>query len=652
MFRFSFDDIVVSDPVNWVDFSETLEHDNEIKGVLPKYENRLKFSGGGYDYIYKKYLSDGYCTHVKFKVDQSCAGDGNFIRVFEGIVFVKDCKFNLNKCTVECEIEDNNYGARVYNNKSIKVYVDTVLTKNGETLVPVPSTLVYMFDPVDGSLIPDRVKTYSIYDCFRFIIDFMTDNLVGFESDYLQAAFVKQFYITTGGLIRKPTDITMPPELPLISFEMMFKEVNKKYPIAFTVVNRNGKPTIKIENEDYFYSQNTSGAYLKDIQDLHQLFNNEVLYSSVKFGGPSVPVDVTKHHFAFDKFRSFKEEEYFFTGECNIDKKLDLYADWVADSNIIEELVVTNTSNSSYDTQIFIVQQQGGFAVNQANPITGADPYYYNSEFTNDQVSLRQKAVEMYLQDNVLGFRASLSAEQLGPGLFLPPPYASVPILETSGEYQVQFNQDSALPNYDTTGNYNTSLWRYTAAQQGSYAFETGIGFIKDSPNNPVDSGLKIEFHIVFRRYNSSNVIVETNDVNCGTFNFDGGYEVKAAANFNLSVGDYVIVVYYHIRSRLSSVPIGFVLNIVAGSWFRNISSPTAAVRPSYGINKPYLASMLQFEYPISNETYFLIKQDLSKSIIVSNGDGRNRECWIRNISRNYNSSMAQCELITDIVII
>ena len=40
---------------------------------------------------------------------------------------------------------------------------------------------------------------------------------------------------------------------------------------------------------------------------------------------------------------------------------------------------------------------------------------------------------------------------------------------------------------------------------------------------------------------------------------------------------------------------------------------------------------------------------DLSKRIIINNGDGRDRECWIRRIERNFKSGMADCEMITDI---
>lgn len=647
MLQFYLDGILVSDPVNWADFTETMEHDDTIKGVLPKYENTLQFTGGGFDYLYKKFLMDGYCSFVTLEVFSKCSQSDPFTLEFKGLIFTKDCRFNLNKCLAEAAVEDNNYGARIYNNKTIKVFVNSVLTKNNKVLAPVPETLLTFFRPIDGVYVLDKpIKTYSIYQCFRFIIDFMTDNLVGFESNYLLSGEFSMFNITTGGLIRKPDDVTLPPEVPQISFEMLFTEVNKKAPIAFTVVDRGGKPTIKIENEEYFYSQNESGAVLRNIDDLVQFFNDEVLYSSVKFGGPTADIDLTIHHFAYDKFRSFAEEEYYFTGECNIDKVLDLVGTWIADSNIIEELFVTNTDNDSYDTDIFFIQYIFGNAVQAPNPLTLADPFYYNPKLTNDQVAMRYKSLELILQDNVLSFRAALGADQLSGALYLPP---AVGATDTSPQLQVRFDQDSALPNYDTTGNYNTSTWRYTAPQAGQYVFESGMSFIKDDPNNPVDTGQQVEVHMVFARFNSANAQVETVDNLVGIFDFDGNYPIRSAATFILNIGDYVIVRYYHIRKRISSLPIGFTVIIGHGSWFRNVSSPTAAIRPTYGVNLPYQTSGLDFEYPISKEQWNLIKNDLSRSIIVNNGDGRNRKSWIRKISRNFSTSIAECELITDI---
>jgi hypothetical protein len=129
MFKFYFDDIEVNDPINWDTFSETLEHDDEIKGVLPKYELKLSFNGKAYDVLYrKKFQINGYCTYTTFKA-LSTSDNINYTVELEGLIYTKDCRFFLNKGVVETDVEDNNYGAKIHNNKSIKVCVNNLITK-------------------------------------------------------------------------------------------------------------------------------------------------------------------------------------------------------------------------------------------------------------------------------------------------------------------------------------------------------------------------------------------------------------------------------------------------------------------------------------------------------------------------------------------
>lgn len=653
-YRFYIDGQLVPDPINWDTFTETLEHDSDIKGILPKYEIKVNFNGKGFKLLFEKYQTEGYCAVAELAIDSSY-DNNTFERDLDGLIFLKDVKFSLNKGIAECEVDDNNYGAKIYNNKSIKVYIDTDKTKNGQALTPVPFTSSFFFNPANGVAIPTLRKLFLVRDCFEFLIGFMTDNSLGFESDFLTS--LSDFYITTGSLIRKPTDTTFPPKAPFISFKELFSEVNKKYPLAFTVVDRNGTPTIKIEDEDFFYSQNSSGSELLDINDLEQYFNNEVLYSSVKFGGPTATIDVTKHHFNFDIFRTFKEEEYYFTGECNIDKTLDLVGEWIADSNIIEELVVTNTSNTSYDENIFFVLIDPQFTWmtdKQPNPLTGADPYYYNWKYTNDQVSLRHKSFEFFIQDNTYGFRASLSADQI-TGVGFPPPPLNSPDAQ-SILYRIKFDKDSISPDYDPGNNYDAANFKYIAPVLGKYTFDSGVSWKKGTgSDNPVDSNQRVQFFLQFQRRNSLDVTQEVVNVDCGQFLYNGQYVVTASASFNCNAGDNVMMNWYIKYNRVSpdsffSLP--FYLNILYGSWFRNVSSPVDVIRPTNGINKPYLGSTLKFEFPISKQQYKLIKSDLSKSILVNNGDGRMRRCWIRRIERNSSTSMADCELITDIIII
>ena len=226
----------------------------------------------------------------------------------------------------------------------------------------------------------------------------MTDGLVGFESDYLDYTQLPLGDVTArntvvflGEEIRVPSQ----DKTASISFNDLFKEVDKKYPIGFTVITgSDGRPTIKIENADYFYGTGNS-ITIQNIEDLSESFDNEILYSKVIFGGTTADYNATLHSFGQVQFLGFKEEEYHLTGECNIDKALDLKGEYIVDTNIIEEMVQTNTSSDTYDDDTFFVECRyydatTVQAIAYEDLVTNAaTPAYYNGMFANNKVAER-----------------------------------------------------------------------------------------------------------------------------------------------------------------------------------------------------------------------------------------------------------------------
>ena len=46
MFEFWIDGVKYADPLNWKEFTESIEYDDQLNVFLFKYETKLKFSGG------------------------------------------------------------------------------------------------------------------------------------------------------------------------------------------------------------------------------------------------------------------------------------------------------------------------------------------------------------------------------------------------------------------------------------------------------------------------------------------------------------------------------------------------------------------------------------------------------------------------------
>lgn len=660
-FKFYLDGIQVSDPVNWDDFTETIERDSDIKGILPKYELKLNLVGGGYEYLYNKYIEHGFCYIVELIVEQSCSDD-KYEKIFTGNIFISDCKFNLNKCYVECSVEDNNYGSRIRNNKSIKTSIDSDKSKNGVTIIPANYVNAKFFNPADGSLLPDTRRVYSLYECFKYLVSFMSDGKLGFESDFI-------YNIETG--LSRGVELRLHGGVaPFICFKDLFKEVDKKIPIGFTIVERNGTPTLKIEDALYFYNLANS-LNIDYIEDLEQSFNNEVLYSNFNIGGKTAYFDPLIHTFIPRQFIGFNQEEYFLGGVCNIDSTLDLESGYIIDSNIIEELVVSNTSNRLYDEDTFFIQmtQPSGIWTAVKYPQTGGG-FYYNGDYTNEKIANRNDFsgdAALYSGLDTSGFKATITDRpndtygnigfrdfiQYNAAVVPPNPQ---PPAQTSAQLQTKFNDDSTPPNYNLGAHYDTSTWRYVVPLSGDYFFYTNIAFKLYQPANYLTLGInrKWRINVTIKHYESSGLIVNTYTE---TFPSDttyyglgpGEYNFSNSKYFSCSLDDYVEV-WVSMTSepinRFFPSEIRTIMNNT--SEFKSLATSSGGGIVQEGDTDGYKCSKLEFERPLSNQEYNNMKADLSKSLNINHDGNSNKRVWIRKTSRKLATGEMKWEMISD----
>lgn len=647
MFKFYLDNILVKDPLNWDEFTETIERDNEIKGLLPRYDIKLTFSSDAYKYLYDQLRLNGYCQLVQLDVDYKCSG--GFERILTGFIFISDCKFNLTKCTVECQVTDNNYGAKIFNNKSIKAYLNAGISKNGTTITPCSYDDVFMFTPSTGLYLGTTVRGYKVWDAFRFLIDFMSDGDLGFESDYLTTMSGEfdpdGLRIATGHELR----IFDASTFPFISFQDLFKEIDKKYPLGFTVINVSGVPTIKIENADYFYN-NTSSIRIEDINDLQESFNNEILYSSIKLGDPNAIDSDGTHSYDQIRFFNFITEEYHLQGACNIDKVLDLTSTFICDTNIIEGLVATDTSNDSYDDEFVLFQTYNNsgtqLASQTVDPTSGNLPFYYNSNLRNNEVASRynlQGNIAIYLGTNNDLFLASSNIIQ-----DMSVEFASFPLNNPNINLStlIFFQNDSALPNFDTNNRYNNTTYRYTSPANGVYTFESNI------------TALWFELYgatiyVAFNVYDSGSALQQT--IYGPAYNFPASTGSFYNSTFNGTCTVYLPSGYYvevHLGVFLptSSITPGLIndFKIQPGSNFSCIASINGGGVYEAKNANDYFVSRFEFIKSLSYENYNSIKLDLSKSLTINDGTF-DKKVWIRKLVRKLSTGEMEWELISNL---
>ena len=643
MFEFYLNNTLVSDPVNWQDFTETIERDDIIFGLLPKYDVKLTFTGGGYNFLYTEYRTNGFCKLINLTVVYQCSQNAPKETVLNGTIFISECKFNLNKCEVTCDVLDDNYGAKIFNNKNVKGYLDAPLSKNGVTITPCATEDIQLFTPTTGVF--GAVKqAYILKDAFRYIIDFMTDGTVGFESTFLDAD-VNIFGLSYLRLMAGSTIRSSDTTAPFLSFQELFTEVYKKYNIGFTVISVAGKPTIKIEDTDYFYN-NSPSLTITDIEDLLLSINQEVLYSSVKFGGESKEFDGVLYDFPQTRFFSFAEEEYYLQTECNIDKLLDLKGNFIADSNIIELIYATDPTNDTYDKDVFFIENS---AVNLAqfapSPLGTGLPYYFNANLTNNKVAERfilAGNIALYLNstgDEFWATKTSDAAVITSPvAVTVAVPYQSAPI---------SFQDDSTPPNTNPNGNYDNTLFRYTSPASGVYTFEayTHFGWLSDTTDltcyfkyDVYDAGFGYQYSVI-----SSGFFKIPPGGAAGFYDLISTDAVYIPATFYCDVSFYVVIGADDFNDHIG------LLTLYTGAYWKTVAIQNGAGVYKAENLKQYFASKLEFARPLSNDEYKTLKLDLSKNLLVGTGPTPDKKGWIRKTIRNLATGETQWELISNL---
>jgi len=618
------------------DFEELVERDKDIRGLILSYPIELTFFGDAYDYIVGQLDTGGFCQTIEVLIQERCSETGVYEDDINGLMFLADNSFirNETECTIRVKVADNNYGAKIKNNKNIQATLSVPFSKNGVAITACPVTQVAMFRPSNGVAVAVRY-CYDIVDAFRYLVSFMTDGEVEFISDYLdsltinsQGSTVQGIALVTGLELRAAGHT----DAPDISFRELFDEVNKKFNIGFTIEDNNGTPRMRIEDDAYFY--NTGISFIADkIPKLESSFDPELLYSSIKLGSSNTATyDNTDHSLPPIQFLTFLEEQYTVQGTCNIDKELDLVSDFIIDHNIIEELIETNTTNEDYDDEVIMIQ----YYLSGASPTatqgfyttsSGAFPALYNEILTNRIVARTwnvQGDVAKYLgngNDEFYAERTSSSAVVTHLTL----------LTDTTNPYP--FENDSVAPGTDPNNRYNNSTYRYTSPQNGVYGFQFTVNM------DVTFLGSSATIEISAERYSAANVLLETFLVFSYPVLF-GSNGYAGDAEFFLVTGEYV-----RIKSAVTGSKIQF---RYVGGLFTCVASTTGGGIYEEKDADEYYVRKYEFEYPISKDDFDTIKADLSKGFTIGKDSSNTMTAWIRKLSRKKKGGLATIEMITN----
>ncbi len=461
----------------------------EAELVYANNNNLDPFTISGYDYL-NQLFDSGICSECRVRIDDKISPTETIV-VYVGVIKVPDIKKDLQKQTISTKVVDNSFYSYINNNRSIEIDPKSNVSKSRIAIDPCPVYECDMFDSATfdyGAPFGFLYYGHKISDLFRYLLTFITDNKVGFKSDYIESPNNGiHLFLFDGGSLAEPNT---QPEM-VISFDKLFKEVFKAQNISYYIdASDKENPIVRMEESEFFFKKNTSISFT-DIKEMKVRVDGSKLFGTVKVGSTKT-ISGSAPHLTFSEGTSYfgwKQETYSPIGQCNTDQELDLVNEFPISSNMINNQVVGAT-DSNFE-ELFMVQMGGVDTTTLEAQAVGFSyfgvslPKYYNLGLNNVNKLQRhgnnfQTTLVNTQQMNGDGFRASLGSEELigiqsSPGNPVNfPSFTQNFITNGVTIVPIEYADEFGGQNYDSNGNYTNAganAGQYLVPIPGDYSF-------------------------------------------------------------------------------------------------------------------------------------------------------------------------------------
>jgi hypothetical protein len=671
MIKFTLDYIEVDPALNWQDINFTIKTEKQYNLFLQYQEYTLDFGGSGFAYLYDKINNDTFCESIPCEIFSTC--DKVDYLIFSGAILLTDCEVNERTCTVKCKVVDKSFFSKINNNKTIKTALDSGKTKNGEILENCNQYTVDVYSVLNNNF-KYEVECARVWDAFNYMIGFMSDNTISFKSDaFAYTGIYGGIALTTGYRMRKGTVTALAGRWQQFSFLELYQEVNKRIPLVLMVEDpygKLGKPVIRIEPAEYrFGAQQNFNAVA--IDEIITSFDTDKLYAKLKFGSPVDYNSIYKFPEAIT-FYGFREEEFHLLGTCNLDLTLDLTANWIVSSNLIEKMV--QNLDQSYDSDIVMLSTESltfttGRTTNTNFINTVPAAYYYNELLNNDNIS---KRYGQNLSAELASYYASSNTGEVYA--FANTPASSDNAHGAGVLYTVEEKSDFLTAELYDYGNYfDTTTHQYTAQETAVYNFEAKITFQTGSISTGTSivlfqhyiahydsaGNLKTRYHFGTR----NNYYTGLADDSFWAFSASSGNYSAAIPNVTISMvkGDYIKLVMRSIPHGTAPSYDNFYhyFNIQTGdvTWGIELTSDATYLRCTatsiFGgifnnVNPNNLRVKLhKFNYPMTEPEWLNILNNPIGNVKFAMDGQKIRNGWIQEIKYSPVTGQAQFTLNT-----
>ena len=670
------------EPLGIDDIEVVIKRDDEVLGgVFISYEGSLEFWGDGFRFIYNEFKKNGFCNFINIRIVDN---DNN--RELKGVIRITSCEFDLQKSVVSAPIDDDNFGAYIFN-KNIKAKLDVGKSKNGVAIQPATVRSWTLFNPQAQNTSSNRYGI-TYFEAMKFLVSFMSDGKIGFKSDFLQYGsnnlnWGGQLVLMRGLEVRMYLNTT--ESIVTTSFQEAFENLRALFPVLFGIeIDTNGQVYLRIEEESYFAS--TQNALVIDYQDdLILTFDTYKLYSHIKLGSGKVAnynpaANPQIHSFAPIRFLQFQQEEYQLQTTCNIDKQKDLSLSYISDHNIIEELVETNVNNSSYDNDIFIIHCVGdspNLREAVVNQISGINAWLYNIGISNRKVIERfgfAGNIAFYQSNLDTTFRAERNTDNTWYAVSrysanVQPNEAPYATFSGSPPFPT-FLDKISYPNeiFDNANSYNNVLYEFVAPTAGYYTFNVEQTF-QMAPNAKYTGLIYNQPSNITAAVDNILSLIVLSPLNVFQFEFTdlkvylNHIEDRDIATQNINQSFYLVAgqkVVVSVRAKIRCFNPAFqvfnqnetgyqedVMQIKEGVFECTASLNGGGVYKNSQSNK-YFTANLKFKNITNQNKWDNLKFGVAKSILVNRDGNSNYVAWSKEIRRNWITTETDFTAVTN----
>lgn len=661
MFKFYLNGVEIQDhPDGWDNMASTIKRDDLSGGLIFDTDIRL-ISYGGHD-LYQSlktlWETDRFGSST-FDVYQR-SGTSGYILIHSGSLFHSDMKWALVNNSVEFKVDDSSWYAKINNNKNIESSLDVPVSKNGVIITACPSFQITLHKVLNGSNLSPYRLAYKVHDVLKYLIDFMTDGTVGFQSDTFNTGGQYEGYCLISGPEMYDHLHTISPRL---SFEMVFESLKKLFNLKFAITGSMTAPVIQIETSEYFWDKSTAYTLSDVPEEVLLTVATDKLYSGVSVGCNKFETTSSLRLPDILPMTTFREDSFHFQTVDNIDNILDLKYGLVSSCAAIEVVTELLSGYESYDQDTFIINYDPATNKSIQSDWVNSGHHLYNETLNNINIlnrwvnSFPGDVVANFFPVNNNRFQANRTTAAADNGLTVT---HSDSYIGTDGP--VCFNDDFTL-GFDPSGNYggttpagtnvNVANSIYTAPVNGNYTFTAGVYVQITNYQFVLIGGQSYpkEVSIHFQKFNAANVMID--DLICpGQSFFNNIWNVVTGTwNTYLNAGEYVAV-YLHFK--YTSVPAN------PGNWFYTYKiNPNQTVFACTGIDSGYMtirvpagngykALKINFKYPITLADYQTIRSSKSGLISVPLSGNRSIQGWVENVKFEHISGETTFSLVTD----